>query len=378
MERKVLHTKKRKRLAIIGVGIIGTKVHGQGIPAMVHGLRKLSETNAITIYSFAPVDKTKAPEGIRIRCIWNNKKSLLKIQYLTLALWFVADHIMNKYDLIHAQSPYPAGVLSSWVNKLFRIPWLLSLHAGEVASIPEVPFGDLLNPHLRKAAFEICPKANLLMTMSQFQADIVRANLKRDLNIAVLHRGVEVPPYKRKLLEHPIRFLHISNYHPVKDYTTLIKTFSLLVQCMDCELVIVGNSYGPEVLDMINATQLKGKIRLVGGIPNEKLGELFAASHILLHTSRFEGLPMVALEAMAHGVLVCGTHVGVMADFSGKYCLTVPPGNFEALAEIVVSVLQDETRYQALCEQAYAFIKTRNLQWYVTELEKIYSKVINK
>lgn len=365
-----------KRLAIIGVGIVGTGIHGQGIPGMVNGLRRLSETNALTIYSFVPVDKTKTPKGIRIRCTWSNKKSLLKIQFITLALWFVMDHIMNKYDLIHAQSPYPAGVLSVWLNKLFRIPWVLSLHAGEVASMPEVPFGDLLNPRLRRAAFEICPKANLVMTMSQFQADIASANLNLDLNIAVLHRGVEAEVYKRKSLSLPIRFLHVSNYHPVKDYPMLVKTFSLLAQQMDCELVIVGNNYGGDVIEIINSMQLDEKIKLVGAIPTEKMTELFATSHILLHTSRFEGLPMVALEAMAHGVLICGTHVGVMADFSGKYCLTVPPGDYTALAETVANVVKDEVRYQAICEQAYSFIKTRDLQWYVTELEKIYSKVI--
>ena len=106
--------------------------------------------------------------------------------------------------------------------------------------------------------------------------------------------------------------------------------------------------------------------------------ELFDTTHILLHTSRFEGLPMVALEAMAHGVLICGTHVGVMADFSGKYCLTVPPGDFNALADTVTNIVKDEARYHELCEQAYAFILTRDLQWYADELEKIYSKVIEK
>ena len=87
---------------------------------------------------------------------------------------------------------------------------------------------------------------------------------------------------------------------------------------------------------------------------------------------------MVALEAMAHGVLICGTHVGVMADFSGKYCLTVPPGDFNALADTVTNIVKDEARYHELCEQAYAFILTRDLQWYADELEKIYSKVIEK
>ena len=244
--------------------------------------------------------------------------------------------------------------------------------------MPEVPFGDLLNPHLKRAAFEICPKANLVMTMSQFQADVARANLNLNLNIAVLHRGVEAKAYKRKTLSMPIRFLHVSNYQPVKDYVTLINTFSLLAQRIDCELVIVGNNYGNEVIQLISSYQLNEKIKLAGAIPNEKMTELFDTTHILLHTSRFEGLPMVALEAMAHGVLICGTHVGVMADFSGKYCLTVPPGDFNALADTVTNIVKDEARYHELCEQAYAFILTRDLQWYADELEKIYSKVIEK
>ncbi|HEX6225749.1 MAG TPA: glycosyltransferase family 4 protein, partial [Chryseolinea sp.] len=356
-----------KRLAIIGVGIVGTGAHGQGIPGMVNGLMKLSETNSITVYSFVPVDKTRVPKGIRIRCTWSTRKSLLRIQFVGLALLFVLDHIIKRYDLIHAQSPYPAGVLSSWLNKFFNIPWVLSLHAGEVARMPDVPFGDLLNPHLSKAAFDVCPRANLIMAMSRFQADIALENLNIDLNIAVLHRGIEAKAYKRKPLCSPIQFLHISNYHPVKDYGTLFKTFSLLLQQMDCELVIAGDNNRVEIIDIIASMRLNDKIKFVGTIPNEKLTDLFSTAHILLHTSRFEGLPMVALEAMAHGVLICGTHVGVMADFSGKYCLTVPPGDFMALAETAAGVVKNEARYHALCEQAYAFIKTRDQQWYVNE-----------
>ena len=67
-----------KKLAVIGVGMIGSGVHGQGIPAMVKGLEKLSEKYKITVYSFIPVDKTKAPKGIRVRCIWSRKKGSYK------------------------------------------------------------------------------------------------------------------------------------------------------------------------------------------------------------------------------------------------------------------------------------------------------------
>ena len=55
---------KKKSLAVVGVGIIGGGVFGQGIPAMVKGLIKLQEIYDITIYSFVPINKSEAPSGI--------------------------------------------------------------------------------------------------------------------------------------------------------------------------------------------------------------------------------------------------------------------------------------------------------------------------
>lgn len=366
---------RKKNLAIIGVGIIGAGALDQGIPAMVNGIIKLQEKYSITIYSFIPVDKTKAPKGIRIRCIWSGRM-LLKIQYAYLVCVFIKDHLIKRYTLIHAQSPYPAGELSLWLNRFFKVPWVLSLHAGETACMPEIPFGDLLTPRLKKAAFAVCSKADLLMTMSQFQADITRQNLKLERDIVVLHRGVKVEPYYSKSLIFPINFLHISNYNLIKDYFTLLNAFALIKAKIPCYLTIVGNNYGEELKHLIISLGLEKNVVVKGVVPNSELKELFISTHIVLHTSRFEGLPMVALEAMANGTVVCGTHVGIMADFSGKCCLTTAPGDYTQLADIVVKIVKDEFRYEQLREQAYQWVKDRDLQWYVTELDKLYSKII--
>jgi glycosyltransferase involved in cell wall biosynthesis len=68
-----------------------------------------------------------------------------------------------------------------------------------------------------------------------------------------------------------------------------------------------------------------------------------------------EGLPMVVLEAMAHGVPVIGTKVegvpeAVRADVDG---LLVPPGEPAALAEAVRSFLEGRVDWQALRRNAY-------------------------
>jgi len=365
----------RKNIAILGTGIIGAGPLDQGIPAMVNALAKLLETHSITLYSFIPINKTKAPEGIRVRCV-TNKNINLKLKYISLFLQFSIDHFFNKFDVVHAQSPYPAGIMSIWLNKFFRIPWILFLDASETIGLPEIPFGDLLNPRLRKAAFEVCSKTKIIVALTQFHADQTRQHMKLDREILVLHRGVSSYSYTEKSLTYPIQFLHISYYHPIKDYVTLFKTFAILHNQFPCELVVLGDGYSANVKELIDSLGIGDKIKFLKPIPNENLNELFSKTHILLHTSIYESQGMVALEAMAHGVVVCGTHVGILADLSEKYCVAVPIGNYQLLAEEVMKIINDESQYHHLKMQAYSWVSGRDLQWYASELEKIYFKGI--
>ena len=370
---------RKKRLAIIGVGMLGAGSLDQGIPAMVNGLIELQsrEKYSITVYSFIPIDRNRSPGGIRVRCISSMRISL-KIKYAILVFQFVVDHLINNFDLIHAQSPYPAGVMASWANRFFKIPWILSLHAGETIALPDVSYGDLLVPRLKKAAFEVCPRADILLTLTRFQADITKKNMMLERDIEILNRGVEVSDYATKSLVYPVRFIHISNYHPIKDYETLLKTFSVLVNQIPCELIIAGDNYDASFEKLITAMGLDGSVKRMGSVPNVSLAALFDTAHILLHTSIYESQAMVVLEAMAHGVVVCGTHVGIMADLADKYCLTVPPKQSDLLADKIVELVKNELRYQEIRRDAYLWVQEHDLKWHVNELEKLYSRVTHE
>lgn len=368
---------KKKKIAMIGVGMVGSGRLGQGIPAMVNGLKVLSTQYDITLYSFIPVDRSKVPEGILVRAIPSNKMPF-RLRYIWMALVLCLDHLFNgKYDLVQAQSPFPSGILSDYFCKLFNVPWILSLHAGETVYMPEITFGDLSRHYLKKAAEKVCPKADVLMAMSQFQADMTRKNLMLERDILVLPRGIEVKPLKQKKIQYPVKFLHISNYHPVKDYETLLKTFSLLKQQFACELTIAGTDYGENFKALLDSLNLNGEIKHLGFVSNDQIQELFDASHILLHTSRYEGLPMVALEAMAYGTVVCGTRVGVMSDLSGRCCITVDPGDYNQLAKEVIMLMQNEDRYHQLRQQAHDWVAEHDMQWYIDQLGKLYFRLSN-
>lgn len=364
--------KVKQSLAIIGVGIIGSRNHDDGIPAFVQALEKLSDDYLITVYSFIPVDKSKSPGGIRIRFIpW---KIHIRLQYILLGILFSWDHLRASYNVIHAQSPFPAGVLSSWLSKLYRIPWLLSFHAGEAVAIPEIPFGDLLRPSMKKISHAVIRQAKMVLAMSEFQANDIRKSFGIN-EVHVLPRGIVVPSLKKKELSRPIRFIHISNYHPIKDVDMLLNAFALIAKKIDSSLLIIGNNYGAEFHQKLQALQLTDRVKFMGKVPHSQLADKYNEAHVLLHTSHYEGLPMVALEAMAHGVLVCGTRVGIMSDLSDQCCKTVLPGDFEGLATAVIRLIEQPEEFSNLQSRAYQWVKDHDMDWYIRELKRCYDRI---
>ena len=77
---------------------------------------------------------------------------------------------------------------------------------------------------------------------------------------------------------------------------------------------------------------------------------LLATSDLLVLPSYDEGLPLVILEALAHGVAVACTPVGEIPSVltHGVNAYFVPPGDVEGLAAGLQEVLRDPELLEAL------------------------------
>ncbi|MEG0584363.1 MAG: glycosyltransferase [Cetobacterium sp.] len=142
-----------------------------------------------------------------------------------------------------------------------------------------------------------------------------------------------------------------------KDYDTLLKAFKILKdRGVDTKLYIVGD--GPdrkEIEEMITTLDIADKVKLIGLTKNPYVW--MKNSNIFVHSSKYEGLPTVLIEAMICDKVVissdCPTGPKEILS-NGEAGVLYKVGDFEALAENLQNILKDEKVKSNLLE------KTRN------------------
>jgi glycosyltransferase involved in cell wall biosynthesis len=131
-----------------------------------------------------------------------------------------------------------------------------------------------------------------------------------------------------------------------KAYDAIVR---LLGRLPDVTAILVGDGPEADALESL-ATQLGVADRLVitGWVDDPQA--YLAAMDVFVLPSRFEGLPLAVLEAMRAGRAVVATDVGSVGEAveHGATGLLVPPGDEDALATAVSSLLRDRELREAM------------------------------
>jgi glycosyltransferase involved in cell wall biosynthesis len=138
----------------------------------------------------------------------------------------------------------------------------------------------------------------------------------------------------------------VARLAPIKDHASLIRAIGTLApRWPRLHLVVVGRGVAREGLGRLVAELgLTGRVHFVGLQPQKP--NLHALFDLSVLPSRSEGFPNVVLEAMAAATPVVATAVGGTRDavISGETGLLVPPGDTQALAIAIESLLGDPAR----------------------------------
>lgn len=131
---------------------------------------------------------------------------------------------------------------------------------------------------------------------------------------------------------------------PDKGAMLLLAAFShLMARGRRVSATFVGD--GPERRHLIDETRkrdLSDAIRFPGPLRGDVLAREISQHRVLVVPSLWqEPFGIVALEGMASGCVIVGTHVGGLPEAIGKAGLVVPPQNPQALANAIGRALDD-------------------------------------
>ncbi|MFN3643023.1 MAG: glycosyltransferase family 4 protein [Gemmobacter sp.] len=201
----------------------------------------------------------------------------------------------------------------------------------------DAPLALSLPDKLSRAAFAVAISAH------------GRSQLCRWVPMAVWPRlhivpcGVEAAafPAALPLPEGPLRLVAIGRFAEQKGFAILIEAMAIARRAAPAvTLTLVGDgALRPEIERAIAAAGIGDAVRLAGWLDEAGVRAALAAAHALVIPSFAEGLPVVAMEAMAAGRPVIATWIAGIPELvqDGIAGWLVPPADPQALADAIVA-----------------------------------------
>ncbi|MBE7190044.1 glycosyltransferase, partial [Jatrophihabitans endophyticus] len=250
--------------------------------------------------------------------------------------------VQSGFDLVHIH----AGI--GWEGHGLA---QLGRGAGVASIVRTEHLPDLItDPDQRRAFADGLTLVDRIICVSEAAAATFRAGLDDSARLVVVRNGHPKPEAVRDratvraalgaAADAPV-LLTVARFTPQKDHTTLLAALpGVLARHPDAQAWFAGA--GPlegDVQAQADAHGLAGVVHMLG--QRDDVADLLAAADLFVLPSRFEGLPLAVLEAMAAGRAVVATAVGGTAEavLDGVTGLLVPPGDPPALASAILAAL---------------------------------------
>ena len=247
---------------------------------------------------------------------------------------------------VSSYAPYAIGLAGA-------APVVLSLEGGGP--------GFTRNPRvmrwaLRRAVRVVAVASSLARTVSVLAPEV-------GPRVIVIPNGVEPERFAAgPAFVHPRPYvLAVARLSHEKGVDVLLDAFAAL-GVADVDLIVAGD--GPErsrLAAQRDALGLRSRVHFLGGVDHERLPALYRGAALVACPSRWEGLPLVCLEAMASGRAVVATAVDGTPDavVDGESGVLVPPDDPPALARAIETVLRKRGWADDLGARGVALVRER-------------------
>ncbi|MBC7791526.1 MAG: glycosyltransferase [Anaerolineae bacterium] len=240
---------------------------------------------------------------IYARVLWGGRENIprrMKALMHTFLGAYLARVLRGRATHIHANHGYFPAWAAMVASRLTGIPYSLTLHGSDL--LVDQIYIDL---KARNACF--------VVTISDFNKRFLldRVPGLPSERVVVNRLGID-PNGSRELVgrrqegSRPFVILTVGRLHAVKNQEFLLEACRLLADDgleFVCRIVGAGPTE-KSLAAKIERLQLGNRVTLAGNMPSADVAREYERADLFVLTSRSEGLPIVLIEAMSHGVPV--------------------------------------------------------------------------
>lgn len=251
-----------------------------------------------------------------------------------------------------------------------------AIHPAAVVTIHDLGYLDESASHppsdvrrLKLATRWSASAASKIITPSETTRRDLIAHLGVDPNkIVTIAHGVDdrfsaaprpVDEEIRSRLALPRRYvLTVGTIHPRKNVPVLARAVATLnARGEDCHLVIAGKRgwNASEVVDELAASGLGTRLMILDYVADADMAALYRGATAFCMPSRYEGVGLPVLEALATGIPTIVSDRGALPETLGRAGFVASADSSEAFARALFEVLQNATLRQELAHTGPAW-----------------------
>jgi glycosyltransferase involved in cell wall biosynthesis len=281
---------------------------------------------------------------------------------------------VGQYDIVHTHL-FPANYYAAITSLRFpSIRWIYTEH--------NVWNRRRQFPLIRKLEAAVYLRFDITIAVSHLVAALLKQWLPSvQSNVQVIPNGVLIPEVQRYNIDLPSAehtILFVGRLERVKGIDILLKAFASL--SLPAILLLAGDgSQRSELEELALALGISDRIKFLGF--QADIQQLMASVDCVVLPSRWEGLPMVALEAMAVGATVVAAEVGGLPEVI-EHSVTgwlVPPEDPQALACTLREVLINKRQSYYVGQNArQRIVELYSVEAVAQKTLNVYSEVLDQ
>lgn len=357
--------KNKKKIAIITGSLLTGGAEAMVAQLATHINRSKYEVKVICIYKSvdSPIEQLLAENNIET--VFLNKGDNKDYR-----IFFKVFKVLNVYkpDVVHS---HLSGAIYSYPWFLFHKTRLLhTLH-----TVPEKEFSKFIQKFL-KFYYKI-GKAKLVTVSPVNHLSASQYYGLSEKKVGMIFNPVNLNKYyKNSIPKKDFTFINVGRQDGNKNQKLIISAMSEILKENDnIKLILVGDGdKNQDLRKLSRELDIESQIIFTG--ITKDVETYLAMSDVYIQSSRYEGLPLSILEAMAAGLPIISTKVGGISDIVTNNGILIPDNNITELTRAMKKLIENRNLRETMSENSIKNVKKYDSSIMADKYCELYEELI--